>query len=171
MTRLGNMNGLFGEDPDLIEVGIGELAVARAPKRLMTPALGSCVGVAVFCLETKSGGLAHVMLPKPAGERVGDPARFADFAVPELVRLLVARGCRRADLRAKIAGGAAMFKGEEFIAGIGQRNLSEVRRQLDLLGIPVSGEDVGEAHARTVEIDLTTGVMQVRSYQFGLVMV
>lgn len=165
------MSGLFGEDPDLIEVGIGELAVARAPKRLMTPALGSCVGVALYSLDAQAGGLAHIMLPKPASERVGDPARFADFAVPELVRLLVARGCRHADIRAKIAGGAAMFKGEEFIAGIGQRNLAEVRRQLDLLGIRIEGEDVGEAHARTIEIDLVTGVMQVRSYQFGLVTV
>ena len=171
MDHLNDRPSLFGSDPDVIEIGIGELVIASAPKRLLTPALGSCVGITLYAPDRRMGGMAHIMLPKPGGDRFGEPGRFADYAVPELLRRMVEQGCRRTAIEAKIAGGAAMFRGEEFVAGIGDRNLAEVRRQLDLLGIRVVGEDVGESHARTIELDLVTGELQVRSYQFGLVTV
>jgi len=160
---------VYDSDPDLIEVGIGELVVAQAPKRLLTPALGSCVGVALYDAFGHRGGLAHVMLPCPSSESVdGNSARFASFAVPELLRLMDAAGSPRRRIRAKIAGGAAMFRGDTSVAAIGGRNIAEVRRQLSLMNIPLEAEDTGEAHARTVELVLSSGELLVKSYQFGL---
>lgn len=156
--------------PEMIEVTLGEIAVAEAPAVLMTAALGSCVGVAIYDQHVHRGGLAHVMLPSPTSARPGDgrPARFADWAVPELVRQLQERGSLKRRLVAKIAGGAAMFRGEGIGAGIGQRNVAEVKRQLALMSIPLLAEDTGEAHARTVEFSLSNGELLVRSYQFGV---
>lgn len=156
-------------DPLLIEIGIGELVVANAPHRILTPALGSCVGVAIYDLFARRGGLAHIMLPCPTKAAHNQlPGRFAELAVPELVNMLRAEGSLRGRLQAKIAGGAAMFHGDSVGDGVGARNVAEVKRQLTLMKIPLLAEDTGEAHARTVELALETGEFVVRSYQFGV---
>jgi chemotaxis protein CheD len=160
---------IFPVDPNQVEVGVGELAIASHPNFLLTPALGSCVGVAIYDLTGKRGGLAHVMLPQPLGDAASMPGgfRFASVAVPELVHRLIDAGAHKNGLQAKIAGGAAMFRGDTALSSIGGRNVAEVRRQLELLAVPLVAEDTGESHARTVELHLDTGVLLVRSYQFG----
>lgn len=156
-------------NPDAVEVRVGELAVARYPKHLITLALGSCVGVAIWDSFLKQGGLAHVMLPHPLESTPQrDTQRFAAVAVPEVVKQLADKGSLRRRLVAKIAGGAAMFASETTVATIGERNVLEVKHQLELLGIPVIAEDTGGGHARTVELHLDTGVLHVRSYLYGV---
>jgi chemotaxis protein CheD len=125
-------------DSLLVEVGVGGLAVASHPERLSTPALGSCVGVALWDPVAHKGGLAHVMLPV-AGKSTEHPnsGRFAAWAVPELVRLLVRSGAKKTRLRAKLAGGAAMFGGETLMSQIGERNVAEVHFQLAVASIPI----------------------------------
>ena len=164
-----DVSGLFRADPLLIEVGVGEFALAEHPQRLMTPALGSCVGVAIWDPLLHRGALAHVMLPKPAdGSTMSDRGRFAAFVVPELVRLMLEGGSLKRRLCAKIAGGAAMFRGDPTIASIGDRNIAEVKHQLSLMSVPVVAEDIGESHARTIELLLDSGVLLVCSYQYGV---
>jgi len=155
-------------DPLVVEVGVGGLAVAEHPERLMTPALGSCVGVALWDERTCRGALGHVMLPSPAGQHA-DPqsGRFATFAVPRLVEMLLEAGSERADLRAKLAGGAAMFRGTSGVANVGERNVAEVRRQLMRCDVTLIAEDTGGSHARTVELCLDSGLLIVRSYRLG----
>lgn len=169
MALQGDMLRAYGDEADLIEVGIGELVVAEAPKRLLTPALGSCVGIALYDPYSYRGALGHVMLPTPAiHSETEELGRFADFAVKELVRLLVEGGALKRRLLAKIAGGAAMFRGDPAVASIGDRNVAEVKRQLALMSIPLVAEDTGESYARTIELVLETGELLVRSYQFGV---
>lgn len=157
---------LFAEE-NVVEVGIGHLMVAEHPALLVAPALGSCVGVAIWDRENNRGGLGHVMLPHSRGTAsTSDGLRFADIAVPELVRRLLEQGADRRDLYAKIAGGAAMF-GSDSGASVGHRNVAEVKGQLALLRIPLRGEDTGGAHARTVEMHLDSGALVVRSFKFG----
>lgn len=158
-------------DPDLIEIGIGEIGMGRAPKRLLTPALGSCVAVALHDSFMRRGCLAHVMLPHAPteGDARRELGRFADTAIPTMVDMLRREGTLQRRLQAKIAGGASMFRGDSAVSGIGDRNVAEVKRQLALMSIPLLAEDTGEAHARTVEFFLETGEVLVRSYQFGIV--
>jgi len=164
-------SGLFPglSHPDMVEVGVGELAIARHPQYLMTPALGSCVGLCMWDPALKQGGLAHIMLPTTLESTTPDTERrFASFAVTELVHLLHKAGSPRRRLVAKMAGGATMFRAEGTMAHIGERNAAEVRRQLGLLNVPLIAEDTGERHARTVELRLDTGEMLVRSYLYGV---
>ena len=156
-------------NPDMVEVGVGELAIAQYPQYLMTPALGSCVGLALYDKTSRRGGLAHVMLPSPADTaQPGDERRFASSGIPLLVKMLSDAGSPRRRLTAKIAGGAAMFKSDTTLATIGERNVVEAKNQLGLLNIPVIAEDTGESHARTVELHLDTGEFVVRSYVYGV---
>ncbi len=164
-------NELFPQlhDPNMVEIGVGEFAVAQHPMYLMTPALGSCIGLAIYDPHLKQGGLAHIMLPVPLENcSSGYEWRFASSAVPELVRRLTSKGSSRKRLVAKMAGGAAMFGGDTVLAGVGQRNAIETKSQLRLLNIPLVAEDIGERHARTVELHLDTGLLVVRSYLYGV---
>ena len=169
IREVSDMSSMFRSDPLLIEVGVGEFSVAEHPQRLMTPALGSCVGVAIWDPLLHRGALAHIMLPRPAeGATMADQGRFAASVVPELVRLMVDSGSLKRRLCAKIAGGAAMFRSDSGLASIGERNVAEVKRQLSLMSVPVVAEDIGAAHARTVELLLDSGVLLVRSYRYGV---
>ncbi len=107
-------------NPDMVEVGVGELAIAEYPQYLMTPALGSCIGLALYDKTSRRGGLAHLMLPSPADTaQPGDERRFASSGIPLLVKMLSDAGSPRRRLTAKIAGGAAMFKSDTTLATIG----------------------------------------------------
>ena len=154
---------------NVIEVGVGGLAFGQFPSLLMTPALGSCVGVTLWDPIKQRGGMAHVMLPTTGDSQMkGEATRFAVVAVPMLVDRLVRMGSPLKRLEAKLAGGSAMFGGDITMASIGQRNVSEVKAQLARYGIRPVGEDVGGSHARTIELHLDTGVLVVRSYLYGM---
>jgi chemotaxis protein CheD len=155
-------------EADVVRVGVGEFAVAEHPAVLMTPALGSCVGVAVWDSYTRRGGLAHVMLPVPSDTSSdGKRERFATIGIPMMIEALSGETPVRR-LVAKLMGGAAMFKTDTGLASVGERNLQEVRKQLALLRIPVLAEDTGGGHARTVELHLDSGIVVVRSYMYGI---
>jgi chemotaxis protein CheD len=159
----------FPVDSNRVEVGVGALALAHYPFYLMTPALGSCVAVGLWDATKQQGALAHVMMACPfQNTPSGMEARFASHAVPEMARRLAQAGSPTRRLVAKIAGGAAMFRAEGVLASVGDRNIAEVKKQLELLRIPLHAEDTGERHARTVELHLDSGLFVVRSYLYGV---
>jgi chemotaxis protein CheD len=80
---------------------------------------------------------------------------------------MVADGATRDRLCAKIAGGAAMFRGHTPTTSVGERNVAEVRRQLDRQHVRLVAEDTGGNFARTIELSLDSGILLVRSYGFG----
>ncbi len=159
--------GLFTPNPLAVEVGVSALVFARHPSRLMTPALGSCLGISLWDPSMRTGVLAHVMLPAPSDGTPGTSAKYVEFAVPEMVRLMLEAGSFKHRLVAKIAGGAAMFSRESLVASIGVRNVEEAKRQLAHAQVPLVAEDTGQAHARTIELALDTGILLVHSHRFG----
>jgi chemotaxis protein CheD len=151
-----------------LAVGIGELRTGGPGEVLTAVGLGSCVAVAIRDRSRMRGSLAHVMLPQQSDgcRRPGENMRkYADIAVTEAVRLLEYIGCRRADMEAKIAGGANIFdlgRGVEN-ADIGTRNVEAVIRALAGEGIAVLGSDVGGREGRTVEFSIDSGELAVKT--------
>lgn len=142
-------------------VRMAEYAVSTRPMR--SNGLGSCVAVALLDPEASVGGLAHVMLPD-SDRREGDPpAKFADTAVPHLVREVVARGGQRQRLSAKYAGGSDLFEFSGVGERIGERNAEGVRRALTEAAIPVDGCDVGGDYGRTVTLDPRAGTVRIET--------
>ena len=169
MSASENIGGAWATpDDNTVLVLTGELAVGEWPKVLVTPALGSCVGVALWDAFRRRGGLAHIMLPAPADSRAtGKVDRFASVAIPSLAGAVIGDAGPR-HLVAKIAGGSTMFGADTGLATVGERNIAEVKRQLALLRIPVVAEDTGGSYARTMELYLDTGLVVVRSYRYGI---
>jgi chemotaxis protein CheD len=157
------------DDPERIIVGVGEIECTLGPAVLITQALGSCVGVALWDPRMHIAGLAHVMLPTQLGsDKGGRRHRFADVAMPELVERMIDLGAGGRRLVAKLAGGASMFSGESGTDTIGDRNVAAVRDQLERAGVPVVATDTGGSHARTIELSPGTGMLLVRSYTYGM---
>jgi chemotaxis protein CheD len=153
---------------EIISVGISEYKTSKSPATLVTYALGSCVGIALYDSDTHIGGLSHIMLPYSSMRSDGfvdDRMKYADTAIPDLIAELERLGAKRGSLRAKIIGGANMFNmsGASFIETIGDRNIEAVRIVLGQLGIPLIAEDVGSNYGRTVYFLLEDGKVKVQS--------
>lgn len=147
-------------------VGIGDMKLGRQEGTIITYALGSCIGIALYDPMIKLGALVHIMLP----ERVNSDAnifKYADTGVKETLRKLYAYGAVKHRLTAKIAGGAKMFdmKGKSSAMGnIGERNAQMVKRVLMQEGIRIVKEDTGANYARTMSIDLSSGMVLVKTF-------
>lgn len=153
-----------------ITVGISDLNIARSPDILVTYALGSCVGICLYDNVTKIAGLSHIMLP--SSEMSRDPKqamRFADTAIPMLVKKMGAAGAGTNRLRAKIAGGAQMFSAvsNTSLSNIGQRNVEAVRAMLGRLRIPIIADDTGKNYGRTLYFNAADGTMKIKSAKNG----
>lgn len=152
-----------------LTIGIGDLKVCKSPDVLVTYALGSCVGICLLDSSTGVGGLSHIMLPdSTAGvNAAANPMRFADTAIPMLIREMEKLGASRSRLRAKIAGGATMFTLANDKFNIGDRNVAEVKKMLAKERIPILAEDTGADYGRTVFFYPETGVMEIRAAARG----
>jgi chemotaxis protein CheD len=134
-------------------VRMGEGAVSgRAGDVLACIGLGSCIGLALVDRGAGVAALAHVMLPEAPARDVAQPHKYADLAVDVLVHDAVAGGAVRRRLEAALVGGAAMFQLGGGSQDIGARNDAEVRRRLDLLGIPVRATATGGNRGRTIRV-------------------
>ncbi len=151
--------------PDPVQVGIAELVVTEGQDTLRSYGLGSCLAVALYDPGTEIGGLAHVMLPNgdEADNSDEKPGKYADTAIRALLRRMVERGANYTDVEAKIAGGSDMFDFKSFGDGVGQRNVTAAREELEKLGVPLVAEDVGGERGRTVEFTPGTGTLIVKS--------
>jgi chemotaxis protein CheD len=167
-----------------IIVGIADLVVVHNPAVLVTIGLGSCVAISFRDPVARFGGLAHILLPAIEESKNKDnPLKFADTAIEKAVEMMLQMGCARNRIETKIAGGASMFSFKEAdmqigtrIAGgasmfsfkeadmqIGTRNVEAVRRKLKDFKLPIIASDTGGNYGRTVEFDIASGVMLVKS--------
>ena len=149
-----------------IKVGISEYKASRAPHRLVTLGLGSCVGIVLFDRVNRVGGLSHIMLPHSSQfKNNGNKGKFPDTAIPLLVEDMVKLGARRSAITAKIAGGAQMFSfgNKKSIGNIGERNVEHTRQVLKNMSIPLLAEDVGGNKGRTVIFDIQEGTVWIRT--------
>lgn len=128
-------------------IGIGEYRVGSFP--MMTIGLGSCIGLTLYDDSLKLGAMVHIMLPDSAG-RKDRPGKYADTAIPLLLKELSDKGSRNKSLIAKMAGGACMFEYFGTNLNIGERNAERVRAILKENGIPLKKEDVGGKVGRSV---------------------
>lgn len=155
---------------EIVKVGMADLAVERSPSVLKTCGLGSCVGICLLDPVTKVGGMAHIMLPSSSmAKSLENPAKYADTAVPLMVRKMQDLGANRSRMVAKIAGGAQMFvfAGSSEVMRIGERNAQAAKEILRELGIRLVAEDTGGNYGRTIEFACDNGKLRIKTFEHG----
>jgi chemotaxis protein CheD len=130
--------------------------------------LGSCIGLCIVDPATRLAAVAHVVLPEAKSSDPPDPGKYADTAVPHMIRELAKKGAAVNRLRAAIAGGAQLFTfdGASESLNVGERNIAAVKRYLTRSKVRLVAEDVGGKAGRTLVLDTTTWDLTVR--QTGL---
>ncbi|GAF63691.1 chemotaxis protein CheD [Bacillus sp. TS-2] len=155
---------------EIIKVGMADLKLVKTPHSIRTSGLGSCVGIVIYDSSNGIAGMAHIMLPDSLnGKAVQNRAKYADTAIHDLITLLVDKGAKKRQLKAKMAGGAQMFtfaKANEMMR-IGPRNVEAVRNILEKEQIQIVSEDVGGKSGRTIEFFPSTMVLNIRTVQKG----
>ncbi len=146
-----------------VSVGIAEMNVIKQSGMLRTT-LGSCLGVCLYDRKKRIAGLSHIMLPVQKDEK-SSPMKYADTAIPLLIKMMEEKGSSKIDLDAKIFGGSKMFNHLNFekMGQIGIDNISKVKQILQNENIPVVAEDVGGHTGRTIEFHAESGVVTVSS--------
>jgi len=147
-------------------VNIAELAVAKNPAILETRSLGSCVGIVLYDIITKTSGLAHVMLPDSKKISFGGkPGKYADIAIDNMLAKMLEMGCIKTNIIAKMAGGACMFTGPSIsdFMNIGLRNVTAIKEVLKASKISLYSEECGGTHGRTIEFHSDTGKLVIKS--------
>ncbi|MGI6683979.1 MAG: chemotaxis protein CheD [Bacillota bacterium] len=152
-----------------IIVGMADYRIGKAPDKLVTIGLGSCIGICIYDLSTQIGGMAHIMLPSYQGKKLDNPAKYADSCMALMIEKLLKIGVNRTRLKAKIAGGASMFSlaGDSPLSKIGAYNAEKVKLELKRVGIPLISSDVGGSFGRTISLDLKTGELLIKTINQG----
>lgn len=160
--------------PDLLRradrvVGMADVQVSADPgERLVTYALGSCLGIAVYDPVARVAGLLHVMLPTAAldAEKARtNPAMFVDTGVPALFKACYARGAVKQRMVVKVAGGAhAGLDEQQDRFQIGKRNMLTLRQLLWKNGVLIEAHDTGGYQlSRTMSLDVDTGAVLLKT--------
>lgn len=155
----------------VIKVGMADLKTCKYPDKLTTLGLGSCVGIVLYDPIAKIGGLAHAMLPdSKLINNNENKAKFVDTGTKELLDKMIRLGANKVRIKAKLAGGAQMFRFDtnNELMKIGHRNIQAAKKQLDELNIRLISEDTGENYGRTIELDTANGDLMVKSIGKGI---
>lgn len=147
----------------LINVGIADLKVAKSPDVLRT-ILGSCVGICLIDMENKIAGLSHIMLPV-RNNVDSNPKKYADSALPLLLKEMYRAGAKKENIVAKMIGGSTMFQMSEnsMMGEIGKNNVIKVKKILKEAKIKIIAEDVGGDYGRTIDFYSDSGKIKIKS--------
>ena len=149
-----------------VVVGIADMKMVNGDAKVITYALGSCIGICLYDPKLKLAALVHIMLPLNMEAGRKNPLKYADTGIRETLKAMQAKGAMKSRITAKCAGGAKMFEvaGKGALGNIGQRNIESVHTILKMEGINLVAEDVGGGVARTLTFDAATGMATVQSY-------
>lgn len=132
----------------------GEFAVDGDPDVTISTILGSCVAACIWDPIARIGGMNHFLLPEGKQLVDGTFSSFGANAMELLINTLIRSGAQKERLRAKVFGGAEMYRG---LTDAGSRNREFVLNYLTREKIPCDSHSLGGSQARRVEFSPATG--------------
>ena len=126
---------------------------------VVTHALGSCLGIAIYDPVSHVGGILHYMLPDSSvnpEKAAKNPWMFADTGIPKFLQQACDRGAAKSRLIIKVAGGSQLLDPKGFFA-IGKRNHMALRKILWKSGLMVKTEHIGGTISRTMFLEIGDG--------------
>jgi chemotaxis protein CheD len=143
-----------------ITVGVADMKLCRQHHEIVvTHALGSCIGVAIYDPVACVGGILHFMLadsrinPERAAE---NPWVFADTALPLFFEKAYKIGAVKSRLIIKVAG-ASQILDENGLFAIGKRNHTMLRKWFWEQGLLIKNEHIGGSSCRTLYLEMGSG--------------
>lgn len=145
-------------------IGLGEIKVSKNRSTIFTiPNLGSSMALVLYDPVTRVGGVAHIVLPESSLDSNGNsdlPGKFADQAVPELVKQFMELGGQSRLATISLVGGAQMFNfggGGGNLLNIGTRNATAIRAALSKNNLAIEKADIGGNKGKSLKFVLATG--------------
>jgi len=138
---------------------------ATGRNMVLVTVLGSCVCACIRDKVSGIGGMNHFMLPDSGQDRnnpLGESARYGTYAMEILINQLLKMGAKRANLEAKVFGGASVLRGFT-VNNVGERNAEFVMKFLKTEKIPVVAQDMLDVNPRKVYYFPTTGLVRVKN--------
>lgn len=173
ISRYENLNS----QENIYYIDIGEVHMGFTGDRLKISALGSCVGLVLYPNDddiNRCATMGHIMLPKsskyelenPKRKSKWEPTRFADIAVPAMIKnLMKAIGQKRYRKKAfvaKMIGGAEMFGMTKLTYKIGKQNTRMTKQLLKDNEIPLIKEYTGGDTGMSVDFNVNDYTLKVK---------
>jgi chemotaxis protein CheD len=158
LSAAGNQN----ESPSgsRLTVGVSDMNLsAHTGDMIVTHALGSCIGVAVYDPSACIGGILHYMLPLSTVDvekATANPYMFGDTGIPAFFFEAYKMGAKKENMRIVMAGGAQVFEKQDFF-DIGKRNIVIARKLFWKNNIMIDAEHVGGNIPRTLYLEIGSG--------------
>ncbi len=136
----------------------GDHLVIDEPGSAVSTLLGSCVAACIRDKTRGVGGLNHFLLP---GSDQSQSSRYGVYAMEVLINNILSQGSQRANLEAKVFGGAEVIAtGGQ--TRVGKKNAMFVLDYLKSEGVSVVAEDLGGTSARRVYFFPADGKVRVQ---------
>lgn len=146
-----------------VVLGLGQIRVTNeADSVLVCLGLGSCVAICAYDPIAKVAGMAHIVLPATTSGAAPHP-KFADAAIPMIIKQMQELGALKVRMVVKIVGGAQMVgaNGNIGVMNIGDRNVEAVNKLLTDNGLAVKAAETGGDHGRTTRFYVDSGAVLV----------
>ena len=150
----------------IITVGISDMKFSQnKDDEIVTHALGSCVGIAIYDQQQGVGGLFHYMLPDTTDEK-NSPLMCASTGIPLFLNEFESLGGRANRSKIKAAGGSTINT-EKDVLQIGKRNVLALKKILWKFNLLLEGEDFGGTTYRTMKLVMANGKVICKNHQQG----
>jgi len=148
-----------------VVVGLSDAKASGRPDDvLVTHALGSCIGVALYDARAGVGGLLHFQLPSSGFDpqrAMERPLMYADTGMDWLLKQMERLGAEQRRIRVRLVGGATMLN-DRGLFDIGRRNHAAIRKLLWQRGMFIEAEQVGGKLPRTMELAVADGMLSIK---------
>jgi len=138
----------------------GELYVTKVDE-MITTVLGSCISACIRDPGSGIGGMNHFMLPASKNMDItdGSAARYGNFAMEKLINEILKNGGQRKNLEVKLFGGGQVLAN---MTDIGKRNIDFALEYLQLEGLNLVAEDLGDRYPRKVQFCPFSGATRMK---------
>jgi chemotaxis protein CheD len=151
----------------MVAVGLGEIHLSNDTNVVLAClGLGSCIGVSAYDPVSHVGAMAHIVLPQGnEADCERTPAKFANSALPFMVKEMEKKGAIKKRIVMKIAGGAKIISNvpPKSILDIGDRNVTAIKISFAEHQLQLTAEDLFGKLGRSMWLHIETGITRVRT--------
>lgn len=149
-------------------VSVGDMIVSGDDNdRIITYALGSCIGVTIYDPIARVGGILHAMLPDSSISKDIENMniyKYVNTGIPALFKEAYKLGAKKNRIKLKMAGCSQILDDSNFF-NIGKRNYAAARKLLWKNNMMIDNEYCDKSESITLMLDIKNGevIMKIKN--------